>query len=219
MIQPISQNSTNRKNIVKYNTINFKKEISTNQNIPQKRWYEINARGNTIEKQRQNYSIALCIQTAIILGLIAMVATGTKGNIFSRFKPTKLDKFSSLNNDAKIPTVNECKSLNKNLKEILERQVNIANAPKDILAEFGNDIKSTNRFLLFGPPGTGKSFFARVFAKSTNAKYMEVLFSDMNSKWVGETEKNMKNIFDTVLKTGKKIQKINTYLLLTKLTL
>ena len=62
----------------------------------------------------------------------------------------------------------------------------------------------TNRLILVGPPGSGKSFFAKVMAKSLNAKYMEVQASDFISKWAGEGTQNLKNIFEKIIKEAEK---------------
>lgn len=56
-----------------------------------------------------------------------------------------------------------------------------------------SDINIT--LLLHGPSGTGKTEFAYQMAKKINADIMQFDFSQIQSKWVGETEKNIKNIF------------------------
>ncbi len=50
--------------------------------------------------------------------------------------------------------------------------------------------------LLHGPSGTGKTEFAYQMAKKINADIMQFDFSQIQSKWVGETEKNIKSIFN-----------------------
>lgn len=51
------------------------------------------------------------------------------------------------------------------------------------------------RLLMYGPPGTGKSAWARHLADSLNIELMVRRSSDLLSKWVGGTEKNIANAF------------------------
>lgn len=51
------------------------------------------------------------------------------------------------------------------------------------------------RICLFGPPGTGKTAFARHIAEELDTEAMVKRGSDIRSKWVGESEKNIANMF------------------------
>lgn len=161
-------------------------------------------RGKTIDEMKFHYNMFILFQSLLLLGLTGLLLTSKKGNLFK--KDASISKagqsFKSLADDVNIPKLENCKSLNKNLKQILERQVNIAKAGKNIPSEFADDTLVSNRFLLFGPPGSGKSYFAKVYAKSLDAKYMDVLFSDVNSKWAGETESKMSKMFDYIKNTA-----------------
>ena len=52
--------------------------------------------------------------------------------------------------------------------------------------------------LLYGAPGCGKSYFARAIAGECNAKFYNVGIEDILDMYVGESEKNIKVLFDTV---------------------
>jgi ATPase family protein associated with various cellular activities (AAA)/winged helix domain-containing protein len=51
------------------------------------------------------------------------------------------------------------------------------------------------RALLAGPPGTGKSFSAEVLAGALGVDLLVVDLSRVVSKWIGETEKNLAEVF------------------------
>lgn len=51
--------------------------------------------------------------------------------------------------------------------------------------------------LMYGPPGTGKTFVARATAGEVGAKFYSVKCSDILSKWFGDAEQNVRNLFDT----------------------
>ena len=50
--------------------------------------------------------------------------------------------------------------------------------------------------LLYGPPGNGKTMIARAIAKETASTFFPIKFSDLGSKWFGETEGKIKALFD-----------------------
>ncbi len=67
-----------------------------------------------------------------------------------------------------------------------------------ILSDWGLDklLKPGYRSLFYGPPGTGKTLTASLLGKSTGLDVFRVDLSKIVSKYIGETEKNLANIFD-----------------------
>lgn len=69
---------------------------------------------------------------------------------------------------------------------------------KTLMVDWGLEkhIKPGYRSLFYGPPGTGKTLTASLLGKSANLEVYRVDLSKIVSKYIGETEKNLANIFD-----------------------
>src|SRR5437588_12349693 len=49
--------------------------------------------------------------------------------------------------------------------------------------------------LLYGPPGTGKTLMAKAAANESEANFISIKGPELLSKWVGESEKGVREIF------------------------
>jgi hypothetical protein len=72
--------------------------------------------------------------------------------------------------------------------------------------------KQSLTLLLYGLPGTGKTEFVHQVAKICKVEIMQMNFSEIHSKWVGETEKNIAKVFEAYAK--KRIQSKSPIILL-----
>ncbi|KAM3582280.1 AAA+-type ATPase [Umbelopsis sp. WA50703] len=58
------------------------------------------------------------------------------------------------------------------------------------------DVRPPRGVLLYGPPGTGKTLIARAVASETNAHVILINGAEVLSKFYGETEQKLRNIFE-----------------------
>ena len=73
----------------------------------------------------------------------------------------------------------------------------------DIYTHYGKKIGGG--ILMYGPPGCGKSMIAEATANDAQATFYNVKCSDLKSKYVGETEKNIAELFKSVRKNAPSI--------------
>ena len=57
------------------------------------------------------------------------------------------------------------------------------------------NVETPKGILLHGPPGTGKTLIAKALAKMTESNFISVKGPELLSKWVGESEKGVREIF------------------------
>jgi transitional endoplasmic reticulum ATPase len=66
-------------------------------------------------------------------------------------------------------------------------------------------VKTGGGILLYGPPGTGKTMIAKAVAGELDALFMAIAPSEILNKWVGESEKNIRKLFDTARSVERSI--------------
>lgn len=79
------------------------------------------------------------------------------------------------------------------VKEELKQAVEWPIKYSDVYKQFAT--KSPKGFLLFGPPGTGKTLLAKAVANESECNFIAVKGPELMSKWVGESEKGVREIF------------------------
>ena len=81
----------------------------------------------------------------------------------------------------------------KEVKEELKEAVELPLKRPEAFTRMG--IRPVRGILLFGPPGTGKTLLAKAVATESEANFIAVRGSELISKWVGESEKGLREIF------------------------
>ncbi len=78
-------------------------------------------------------------------------------------------------------------------KEKLRELVELPLLKPELFKKVG--IKPAKGILLIGAPGTGKTLLAKAVATEANANFISVKGPELVSKWVGESEKHIREIF------------------------
>ena len=79
------------------------------------------------------------------------------------------------------------------VKEKLRESVELPLLRPDLFKKAG--ITPPKGILLSGPPGTGKTLLAKAVATEANANFISIKGPELISKWVGESEKHLREIF------------------------
>src|SRR5215204_2975464 len=80
-----------------------------------------------------------------------------------------------------------------NIKEELKEAIEWPLKHADLFSKAA--IKPPKGILLYGPPGTGKTLLAKAVASTSEADFISIKGPELLSKWVGESEKGIREIF------------------------
>ncbi|QXJ28313.1 AAA family ATPase [Saccharolobus shibatae] len=71
---------------------------------------------------------------------------------------------------------------------------------RDVAMKYG--LKPPKGMLLFGPPGCGKTMMMRALANESKLNFLYVNISDIMSKWYGESEARLRELFNNARKNA-----------------
>lgn len=91
----------------------------------------------------------------------------------------------------------------EDIKDKLKEAVEWPLKNPDIFKRMG--IRPPRGILLYGPPGTGKTMLAKAVAKESEANFILINGPSLLSKWVGESEKAVREIFRKARQTAPTI--------------
>ncbi len=90
-----------------------------------------------------------------------------------------------------------------NVKELIFQMVVYPFKYQDIYKAFKRN--SGGGILLYGAPGTGKTMIAKAIANEIDAKFYSIKCSDITSKWFGESERRIRELFENARKNERSI--------------
>ena len=85
---------------------------------------------------------------------------------------------------------------NRNLQEAVEWPLKYPES----FEKFG--VRPPRGVLIYGPPGTGKTLLAKAVANESDANFIAVKGPELLSKWVGESEKGVREVFRKARQTA-----------------
>ncbi|MEE8606891.1 MAG: AAA family ATPase [Nitrospiraceae bacterium] len=117
------------------------------------------------------------------------VEKGDFAQAVKRLRPSALRESLS-----RVPTVSwddigGLDEIKSQLQELVEKPL----LHPEVFSAMG--IRPVRGILLHGPPGAGKSLLARAIARSAQANFLEVKGPEVFSKWLGESEEGIRNVF------------------------
>lgn len=109
-----------------------------------------------------------------------------------------------LKEEMKVPSISyeDIGGLGEELNKIRE-MVEIPLKHPEVFERLG--VEPPKGVLLFGPPGTGKTLLARAVANESDAHFISLAGPEIMSKWVGEAEKKLREIFENAEKNAPSI--------------
>lgn len=146
--------------------------------------------------------IIIFISLAVLVGILMKIFGRSTAKFASSDKALQLQNRSQKKKieveDKKI-TWNDIGGYEDVKKEIRE-YIELPLKNKDVAIKYG--LRPPKGILLFGPPGCGKTLMMRALANETKLNFIYVNISDIMSKWYGESEARLRELFNNARKNS-----------------
>ena len=154
------------------------------------------------QKLKQNLSWGVGIASGLaIIGFLALQMKAMKGGGVDAADKALHDvkiKFKDMAQSG-LRKLKDNDSMNPKLKKELEAIINDFNCSPEVYkyASLHGEVPA-KMFVLYGVPGTGKTYAGETLAKSLDAYYAKVQFSDIASPYIGSSSVKITNVFKTI---------------------
>ena len=165
--------------------------------------YELQIRGDISEYFRQRLMDKPAIKGSIYImdiftNQIPFMVTKTEPRGCVRISPnTKIivtEKPTKVSELTKVPDVSyeDIGGLEEEIRKIRE-MIELPMKHPEVFDKLG--VQPPKGVLLYGPPGTGKTLLAKAVANEINATFSVINGPEIMSKYYGESEQNLRNVF------------------------
>ncbi len=134
-----------------------------------------------------------------------VVSTTPKG-IVKITEDTKIEVLEQMTKpiEEKVPevTYEDIGGLKEEIKKVRE-MVELPLKHPELFERLG--IEPPKGVLLYGPPGTGKTLLAKAVANESGATFFSINGPEIMSKWYGQSEENLRKVFESAEKSAPSI--------------
>ena len=152
-------------------------------------------RGDIIELNLMGRKVDFVVTKLSPASEIGIIDNGTE--IVISEKPAKAEM-------QKIPrvTYEDIGGLNEEIKQVRE-MIELPLKHPELFEKMG--VEAPKGVLLHGPPGTGKTLIAKAVANESNANFFTLSGPEIMSKFYGQSEENLRKIFDEAIENAPSI--------------
>ncbi len=121
----------------------------------------------------------------------SFISQGIQANVAPRDKDSMLELYEIINSDIRLEDVVLPQKQKEVLKHLIEEQKNAEMLIK-------RNMTPSNRLLLCGPPGCGKTMTAKALAAELGLPIAYVRLDGLVSSYLGQTSTNLRKVFESV---------------------
>jgi len=151
-------------------------------------------KGETVRVDMINSSLTLAVVSTVPSGPVLII----HDTIINITKET----LEELSLQARDITYEDIGGLSREIREIRE-MIEVPLRHPELFAKLG--INPPRGVLLHGPPGTGKTLIARAVASETDANFLSLSGPEVVSKFYGESEQRLRQIFEEAQRAAPSI--------------